>query len=208
MRVRSNTINRNVNMTFFKKQTLNLSSLTLTACLFAGTNGALAEGSEDHTHNSAAAHAWAYPELGEPGVAEDVSRTLTMTMYDNYFEPEELVIAAGETIRFVVINEGQLVHEFNLASAEMHARHQEEMMMMVDHGVLGADHINEDMMSMTMGDGQDMHHDHANSVLLEPGDTAEVIWTFNGDARLEFACNVPGHYDAGMVGDIEVGSGS
>ena len=130
-----------------------------------------------------------------------------MNLYDNYYEPENLVIAAGETIRFVLINEGQLVHEFNLATAEMHARHQDEMMMMVDHGILEADKINEDMMSMTMDDGQTMSHDHPNSVLLEPGDTAEIIWTFNGEARLEFACNVPGHYDSGMVGEIEVGSG-
>ena len=194
-------------MTFFKKQTLNLSSLTLAACLLAGAGGVLAEGSDDHTHNMDAMHPWAYPELGAPGVAGDVGRTITITMYDNYFEPEELVIAAGETVLFVVTNEGKLVHEFNVASAEMHARHQDEMMMMMDHGVLASDHINEDMMSMTMADGQTMHHNHPNSVLLEPGDTAEIIWTFNGDAELEFACNVPGHYDAGMMGEINIGPG-
>lgn len=195
-------------MTIFTNYARILPSLTLAACFLAGTGVALAEGSDDHTHDMDAMHQWAYPELGAPGVAEEVSRTITITMYDNYFEPEELVIAAGETIRFVVINEGQLVHEFNVASEEMHLRHQDEMMMMMDHGVLGADHINEDMMSMTMENGETMHHDHANSVLLEPGDTAEVIWTFNGNAELEFACNVPGHYDAGMMGEIEIGSGS
>jgi uncharacterized cupredoxin-like copper-binding protein len=194
-------------MTFFKKQTLNLSSMTLAACLLTGTGSAFAEGEGDHGHETDAKQHWAYPELGEPGIAEDVSRTITITMYDNYFEPEELDMVAGETVRFVVINEGQLVHEFNLASAEMHARHQDEMMMMIDHGILESDNINEDMMSMTMANGETMHHNHANSVLLEPGDTAEVIWTFSGDAELEFACNVPGHYDAGMMGEIEIGSG-
>jgi len=194
-------------MTFFKKQNLSLPSLSLTACLLAGASSALAEGSDDHAHDTDMMQQWAYPELGKPGAAENVSRTITITMYDNYFEPEELVMEAGETVRFVVINEGQLVHEFNLASEEMHARHQDEMMMMIDHGILEADNINEDMMSMTMANGETMHHNHANSVLLEPGDTAEVIWTFSGDAELEFACNVPGHYDAGMMGEIEIGSG-
>ncbi len=49
-----------------------------------------------------------------------------------------------------------------------------------------------------------MKHDDPNSVLLEPGKTAEIVWTFNETTSLEFACNVPGHYQAGMVGDLDV----
>ena len=44
-----------------------------------------------------------------------------------------------------------------------------------------------------------MAHKHANSVLLEPSDTGEIIWKFNTSAKLEIACNVPGHYEAGMI---------
>jgi uncharacterized cupredoxin-like copper-binding protein len=29
------------------------------------------------------------------------------------------------------------------------------------------------------------------------------VWTFTEKADLEFACNVPGHYQAGMYGDID-----
>jgi uncharacterized cupredoxin-like copper-binding protein len=34
------------------------------------------------------------------------------------------------------------------------------------------------------------------------GKSAEVVWTFPAEGALEFACNVPGHYAAGMAGDF------
>lgn len=125
-------------------------------------------------------------------------------MYDNYYEPEQISVKDGETIRFVVKNEGMLVHEFNIGTAAMHAAHQDEMRMMVEHGVIQGDTINHAMMKMDMGNGQTMEHDDPNSVLLEPGQRKEVIWTFTDNANLEFACNVPGHYAAGMMGQINV----
>jgi uncharacterized cupredoxin-like copper-binding protein len=63
-----------------------------------------------------------------------------------------------------------------------------------------------DMMKMDMGNGMTMEHDDPNSVLLEPGQTAEIIWTFPADAELEFACNVPGHYESGMMGKVRLKS--
>jgi uncharacterized cupredoxin-like copper-binding protein len=60
------------------------------------------------------------------------------------------------------------------------------------------------MMEMDMGNGMTMKHDDPNSVLLEPGKSAEVIWTFPKKAELEFACNVPGHYESGMVGKVRL----
>ena len=48
-----------------------------------------------------------------------------------------------------------------------------------------------------------MAHKHANSVLLSPGESAELIWKFSNTAVLEAACNVPGHYEVGMVAKIE-----
>ena len=52
--------------------------------------------------------------------------------------------------------------------------------------------------------GAMMKHDDPNSVLLRPGETKELIWRFAGGMTLEFACNVPGHYEAGMVGELKV----
>lgn len=143
------------------------------------------------------------PMVGQPGKAENVDRTVAITMVDNYFEPESVSVKPGETIRFTVKNQGGLVHEFNIATGAMHEAHQEEMQMMVEHGVLNGDSIDRAAMQMDMGNGHKMTHDHANSVLLEPGQSGEIIWKFSKPGELEFACNVPGHYQAGMYGDIE-----
>ena len=37
-------------------------------------------------------------------------------MYDNYYEPSNIKIKKDETIKFVVENVGELVHEFNIAT--------------------------------------------------------------------------------------------
>ena len=124
-------------------------------------------------------------------------------MRDHYFEPEQIKVKANETFRFVVRNRGEFVHEFNIGTPHMHAEHQKEMEMMVAHGVLEADRINHEMMKMDTGRSGSMEHDDPNSVLLEPGDEAEIIWTFAKPMNLEFACNVPGHYESGMAGIIE-----
>ena len=68
--------------------------------------------------------------------------------------------------------------------------------------VLEADRINHERMKMDMGGGKTMEHDDPNSVLLEPGKSGEIIWKFTKATELEFACNVPGHYDAGMMGRL------
>lgn len=145
----------------------------------------------------------AHYEFGVPGKPDEVDRTIQVSLEDVYFEPETIDVKAGETIRFVLTNNGELVHEFNIGTPHMHAEHQEEMQMMIDHGVLEADKINHEMMKMEMADGTTMEHDDPNSVLLESRETAEIIWTFAKPMELEFACNIPGHYDAGMAGSFQ-----
>ena len=158
-----------------------------------GATTARAAGTHEDGHNDAT-------DIGQPGTANGVSRTIEVRLQDNFFDPENINVQPGETIRFVLINDGSFVHEFNIGSPEMHAAHQAEMAMMVEHGVLEPDKINHHMMEMDMGNGQMMKHDDPNSMLLEPGDTAEIIWTFSDATVLEFACNIPGHYDSGMAG--------
>ncbi|SPH25012.1 hypothetical protein DEA8626_04047 [Defluviimonas aquaemixtae] len=53
-----------------------------------------------------------------------------------------------------------------------------------------------------------MGHEEPNSILLEPGKSAEVIWTFSGDARIEVSCNVPGHRESGMMAPIRAEGGT
>lgn len=143
-------------------------------------------------------------DIGKPGAAANASRTVTVVMGDNYYEPEAIAVKAGETVKLVIRNEGSLVHEFNIGTAAMHAEHQDEMAMMIDHGVLEPDRINYDRMKMQMDDGSTMEHDDPNSVLLEPGKSAQIVWTFPADTALDFACNVPGHYEAGMQGAFDI----
>ena len=100
-------------------------------------------------------------------------------------------------MRFVIHNRGQLVHEFNIGTPHMHREHQEEMLEMMQSGAYSP---------TKMGHGHDaMKHGHANAMMLDPRQSGELIWKFGmTDRTLEFACNVPGHYPAGMHGRLEV----
>lgn len=143
--------------------------------------------------------------IGEPAEASAATRTVGVKLEDMFFEPKSIQVKAGETVRFVLNNAGELLHEFNIGTAAMHVAHQKEMMQMMEHGMLTPTGVNEEMMKMDhskMG-GQAMKHDEPNSVLVEPGKTKELVWKFTQATELEFACNVPGHYEAGMVGNVQ-----
>ena len=142
--------------------------------------------------------------IGEKGKLSEVNRTIEIKMYDNYFEPNEIIIKKGETIKFIVSNYGELVHEFNIATKEMHIKHQPEMMKMVENQILLADKIDKKKMKEMAKKDHSMAHSHSNSVLLEPNEIGEIIWKFSTNTNLEVACNVPGHYEVGMVADIKI----
>ena len=142
--------------------------------------------------------------IGEKGESSEVDRVIEIKMYDNYFEPNVLNIKKGETIKFIVKNYGELVHEFNIATKEMHIKHQPEMMKMVEHKILLADRIDKEKMKEMAKKDHSMAHSHSNSVLLGPNEIGEIIWKFSTNANLEAACNVPGHYEAAMVADIKI----
>ena len=40
--------------------------------------------------------------IGEKGKLSEVNRTIEIKMYDNYFEPNEIIIKKGETIKFII----------------------------------------------------------------------------------------------------------
>ena len=140
--------------------------------------------------------------IGEKGSEEGVDRVIKVSMYDNYYKPNKFKIKKNETIKFVVENKGELVHEFNIATKEMHFKHQPEMMMMVEHEILLADKIDKKKMMEMSKKNPAMAHSHSNSVLLSPGEKAELIWKFSNTVDIEAACNVPGHYDVGMIAKI------
>lgn len=132
-------------------------------------------------------------DFGHAAKAGQATRTVKVTLADMSFTPNTLEVKAGETVRFELANTGAVVHEFTLGDAALQASHQKEMLAMA-----------------TMGHDKDahgampgMHHD-TNSVSLKPGESGELTWTFTRATALEFACNEPGHYQAGMVGQLKV----
>lgn len=124
--------------------------------------------------------------IGSPGKASEVNRTIDVIMKETddgqmIFEPEEIKVEKGETIRFKVMNIGELEHEFVLD----------------DHkGVMAHKGMMERM--------PEMEHDDPNSVRLDPGMDGELIWSFANAGPFEFACLIPGHYDSGMKGTLTV----
>ena len=143
-------------------------------------------------------------KIGSKGNVNDISRVIKVVMYDNYYEPSSFQINAGETIKFEVENAGELVHEFNIANKMMHMKHQPEMEKMVENEILFADSIDKDKMKKMAKMDKSMGHSHSNSVLLEPKQKGDIIWKFDNAVNIEVACNVPGHYQAGMIAKVNI----
>lgn len=118
--------------------------------------------------------------FGHPGKAAQVNRTIKITALDIRFDKIRLHVRAGETVRFIVTNKGQLTHEFIIGDAREQAEHEQEMQKMA---------------------GMEMP-DESNGITLKPGQTKTLIWTFGQKGEVEFACHVPSHFAAGMVGKI------
>lgn len=125
---------------------------------------------------------------GRPGKAAAVSRTIRIVATDIAFDRKAIRVKAGETIRFVITNKGQQVHDFTLGTRKVQAAHRRSMLKMMNGG--------RDMSSMK--------HADPNAVLLKPSETKILIWRFAKARNFEFGCNVPGHYEAGMKGSIEI----
>ena len=127
-------------------------------------------------------------KIGMPGDAAAVDRTVEIDMVETddgemLFKGGDLDFKEGDTVRFVVRNEGELDHEFILDSQKKNAAHKNEMA---------------DMSGMNMG------HNEPNRIRLAPGEDAEIIWTFANNGTFEAACLIPGHYESGMFREVSV----
>lgn len=123
-----------------------------------------------------------HTHAGEPGTPREVTRTIEVLMNDKMrFQPESFVGKRGEVVRFVVKNVGEIPHEFVLGT-------QKELK---EHRALMQKH-------------PEMEHDDPNAISLDPGNTGEIIWKFKNAGSFQFACLKPGHFEAGMVGNLTV----
>jgi uncharacterized cupredoxin-like copper-binding protein len=131
------------------------------------------------------------PSGGRAGDPAKVTRTLQIVAIDNAFSLKALEVRDGETVRFVVRNDGMDPHELTVGTVAEHAVHRRHMKEMLEQQKKGG-HAGHSMADMA----------HAGGVWVEPGKTASFVWTFARTADLEFACNIPGHYEDGMKGPI------
>lgn len=153
------------------------------AALLAAAAGVRAHGDAEHAQH--AQHAPAPKEQHDWGVAGDaqaVARTIEVRMGDDMrFTPARIDLRLGETVRFVAVNDGRLMHEF----------------------VIGTRRSNEAHAAMMLK-APGMEHDEPYMAHVPPGRRGEIVWRFNRAGQFEFACLIAGHYQAGMVGRIEV----
>jgi len=155
------------------------STIFYAAALLAASLAAQAGG----TH--AGGHAHDGSRIGEPGLAEKVSRTVTVDMQDSMrFVPATLRVKQGETIRLLVRNTGAVPHELVLGHVKDLQAHAKAMQKFPD-----------------------MEHEEPNMLTVAPGAQGELVWHFTDAITLDFACLRPGHYEAGMKGKIEVAKG-
>ena len=120
---------------------------------------------------------------GEPGDPEDVDRTIHLQALDTMrYDKRELVVRAGETVRFIVTNAGRVRHEFIIGDAAEQRDHAIEM---------------QHMTAKTM-------HDHDNGITLAPEETKSIVWRFSTPGSVELACHEPGHYESGMISRVQV----
>jgi uncharacterized cupredoxin-like copper-binding protein len=119
---------------------------------------------------------------GKPGDASKVSRTIEIGLQDNMrFTPESLHAKPGETVRFLVKNKGKIAHEMVIGTMDELKEHAEMMRKMPS-----------------------MMHMDANMVTLKPGQLGRIVWQFDKPGIVFYACLVPGHMEAGMVGRVTV----
>lgn len=120
--------------------------------------------------------------IGEPGKAGAAARVVKIDMHAPMkYSPATITVRGGETIRFIVTNSDNRVHEFMLGEMKDLQAHAKEMQ---KH--------------------PEMIHDEPNAITVEPGKTGELVWTFPKSGKVDFACLLPGHFEAGMKGHVEV----
>lgn len=150
--------------------------IALIASLAAGPTGVLPDIAQAHGTFAA----------GDPGdPKKPIARTIEIIAREAEgkmsYTPDKIEVMRGEHIRFVIKNEGELAHEFLLDSFEGNAKHK-----------------------IQMEKNPTMEHDEPNGTRLETKKVSEILWIFDKAGTFEFACLIPGHYEAGMKGVVTV----
>ena len=96
---------------------MNPITAALLAMMLTVSGAAIAHGDNDPKAGAAAKQEDHASALGKPGDAKKISRTVAITMSDSMrFSPASVSAKKGETIRFMLKNEGKLKHEMVLGT--------------------------------------------------------------------------------------------
>lgn len=133
-------------------------------------------------HEAAAVAVKEQQAWGIAGDPRRASRSIEIRMTDAMrFTPDAIRVKRGETVRFVLKNDGGMLHEMVIGTRAV----------LEEHAAL-------------MRKFPDMEHDVPWIAHVAPGATGEIVWHFNRAGAFDFACLIPGHFEAGMKGRITV----
>ena len=146
--------------------------------------GALAHGGAEHPAKASKFDASKVEDtaFGRAGDPAKVVRTIRVDMADSMrFTPADITVRRGDTVKIVAANKGQVLHEIVIGTPEELQTHAEQMKKFPG-----------------------MEHDEAYMAHVKPGARGEIVWQFTQAGEFAFACLLPGHLEAGMVGRLKV----
>jgi uncharacterized cupredoxin-like copper-binding protein len=153
-------------------------------------------GGEPKPSDKKHAQAMAENAFGKAGDAKKVVRTINVGMHDHMRflaagpgvkradargASDEIRVNQGDTVKFVVANDGKAMHEMVIGTMDELRKH-----------------------AALMKKHPGMEHDEAYMAHVAPGKKGEIVWQFTKPGEFYYACLVPGHFEAGMIGKIVV----
>lgn len=167
-----------------KKSTTKLEALILATVISLGPISVLASGDHDGDHGAKMEFDPVENEFGGYKPDMHITRTIKVDMSDQMrFTPSSIKVKKGDIIKFVHTNTGAMMHEFVLGTSVSLAVHAEMMKKFPS-----------------------MEHSEPYMTHVAPGKKGEIIWKFSKSGEFAFGCLIPGHFDAGMKGTVNVGS--
>ncbi|MBL4830746.1 MAG: copper-binding protein [Aliivibrio sp.] len=122
-------------------------------------------------------------DVGMPATGVKPNKVVHVMLSDDMkiIFKKDVKVETNDVVQFVIMNTGKIEHEFTIGSAQEQLEHREMMT------------------SMNMGHHEEMS---SNSVTVKPGKAKQLLWHFQGVKDIQFACNILGHAEAGMLKNI------
>lgn len=141
------------------------------------SNVVVAGGDHEHGHKNETS------AVGKPAKLSQASKTVYLTTEDTMrFKFSSMPdLKDGDIVKFVITNNGKIPHEFSIGDEKEQQAHREMMRKMPN-----------------------MVHEDGNTVTIAAGKTKELAWEFKSGSEVVFACNIPGHFEAGMFTKAKV----